>query len=236
MLDSRIGNLLIMNMNIIRATLIAMLLLFLPSSQTYAQVPGYAEILDPSGGEAIQGVYVIIGSASHPSFLAYQLSFTYSQNPSNAWFPLDERQEKPILESGLGLWDTTGISDGDYSLRLEVFLENETSIVAIVDGVRIRNQSTVETATPAPITAQITATERPPTRTPRPTPLAPVAVQGSLRVQRALIAGAIIGFMLFCSLGVYLFVRRRARQRWGMLQMRKIIRDQSRRRKSGDKP
>ena len=222
-------------MNNLKAGLIALLLLFTPSSQSFAQAPGYAEILDPSGGEAIQGVYVIRGSASHPSFLAYQLSFTYSENPSDTWFLLGERQDKPILESGLGLWDTTGISDGNYSLRLEVFLENETSIVAIVEGVRIRNHSTIEAATPGPISAQVTATTLPPTKTPRPTPLPLVTIGGASQIQRALIAGAIIGFLLFSSLGVYLFVRRRTRQRWGMLQMRQIIRDQSRTRKSRDK-
>lgn len=222
-------------MNTLKASLITLLLLLIPSFQSLAQAPGYAEILDPGGGEAIQGVYVIQGSASHPSFRAYQLSFAYSENPSGTWFLLGERQVKPILEGGLGLWDTTGISDGIYSLRLEVFLENETSIVAIVEGVRIRNHTAIEAATPAPIAAQVTATQLPPTKTPRPTPLPPLAQRGTSQIQRALIAGAIIGFIVFSSLGIYLFVRRRTRQRWGMLRMRQIIRDQSRPRKSGDK-
>ena len=222
-------------MNRAKVVLIAILLLFLPSSQSYAQAPGYAEIVEPDGGEAIQGVYTIMGSASHPSFLAYQLSFSFAPDTSNSWFLLGERQENPIVDSGLGLWDTTGISDGDYRLRLEVFLENETSIIAIVESVRIRNYSLIETNTPAPSTTQIAATALPPSKTPRPTPLPPVTPQGSSQVQRALVVGAIFGFVLFSSLGIYLFIRRRTRERWGMLKMRQILREQSRSRTSGDK-
>ena len=37
-------------------------------SQAAAQVPGYADIREPLGGEAIKGVITIEGSASHPSF------------------------------------------------------------------------------------------------------------------------------------------------------------------------
>jgi hypothetical protein len=194
----------------------------------YAQAPGYAEILEPRGGEAIQGVYTIMGSASHPAFIGYQLSFAYSDDPTQTWFLLGERQDTPVIEGGLGLWDTTGITDGDYRLRLEVYLENDNLIEVIVEGVRIRNQSLIETATPAPIAAQVTATDLPPTKTPRPTPLALTPVQGSIQIQRALVVGAIIGSLLLGGFGLYLFIRRSARQRWGMLQMRQILRDQVR--------
>lgn len=222
-------------MKILKATLFALLILYLPSSRSYAQAPGFAEILEPHGGEAIQSVYTIRGSASHPSFTAYQLSFAYAQDPTGTWFQLGERQENPIIDDGLALWDTSGLSDGEYRLRLEVFLENETSIVAIVEGVRIRNQSAIETPTPGLVTARVTATQIPPTKTPRPTPLPPAAFPGSSNTQRALIAGTMIGFLLLSSLGVYIFIRQRARQRWGMLQMRQILRTKTSKRKSRDK-
>jgi hypothetical protein len=233
MLDSQIG-LKLTNMNIFLGALIASLMLFLPGFQSNAQAPGFAEVLDPQGGEAIQGVYTIRGSASHPAFLAYQLSFAYAQDPTNTWFLLGEHQENQIVDHGLGLWDTTGISDGEYRLRLEVFLRNETSIVTIVEGVRIRNHTAIEAATPAPFTVQVMPTEPLPTKTPRPTPFPALASQGSSHVQQALLVGAVFGLLSICGLGIYLFIRRRTRQRWGMLRMRQILREQARTRKSGD--
>jgi hypothetical protein len=213
------------------ATTLGLIFLILPSISSYAQAPGYAEILEPRGGEAIFGVYTIKGSASHPSFKAYQLSFALAGDPTETWFLLGEPQNNSVIEDGIGLWDTTGITDGDYQLRLEVFLENDQSIVTIAEGIRIRNQSPIETVTAAPITELVTATQLPPTKTPRPTPLPPLPVGGSKLVRRAFTAGVIIGFILLSSLGAYLFIRRRARQRWGMLQMRQILRDQAREQK-----
>jgi hypothetical protein len=209
-------------------TAIGLLLWIFTYVPGHAQAPGYAEILAPHGGEAIQGVYTIKGSASHPAFIGYQLSFAYSEDPTGTWFLLGDRQDTPIIEGGLGLWDTTGITDGDYRLRLEVYLENDNLIVAIVEGVRIRNHSLIETETPAPIAAQVTATSIPPTKTPRPTPIPLTPVRGSTQIQRALIIGAIIGFIFLSGFGLYLFIRRSARQRWGMMQMRQILRDQAR--------
>jgi hypothetical protein len=216
------------------ASIIGLLLWILTHFPGYAQAPGYAEILEPQGGEAIQGVYTIKGSASHPAFVGYQLSFAYSDDPTETWFQLGERQNTPVIEGGLGLWDTTGITDGDYLIRLEVFLENDNLIVVIVEGVRIRNQSLIETATPVPIAAQVTATEIPPTKTPRPTPIPLTPVQGSSQIQRALVVGASLGFILISGFGLYLIIRRSARQRWGMMQMRQILRDQARKQNKRD--
>lgn len=210
-----------------RAILIVFILLILPMFSSFAQAPGYAEILEPGGGEAIYGVFTITGSASHPSFQAYQLSFALSEDPTETWFLLGEPQSNPVVEGGIGLWDTTGITDGDYRLRLEVFLDNDQSIVAVVEGVRVRNQSTIETATTAPIAAQITATPPPPTKTPRPTPLAPIPTEGSTLIRRAFFAGGILGILVLGGLGVYLFIRRRTQERWGMLQMRQFLRNQT---------
>lgn len=205
------------------------LFLVLPVSSARAQTPGYAEILEPHGGQAIQGVFTIRGSASHPSFLKYQLAFALVDDPTNTWFLLGEEQTNPVVDGGIGLWDTTGISDGNYRLRLEVFLDNDQSLVTTVEGVRIRNHSPIETPTSAPAAARVTATPVPPTRTPRPTPLPPLTNQGSEVILSAFTIGVILGLLILAILGVYLFMRRRAKQRWAMLQMRQLLRDQNRR-------
>lgn len=217
------------NMYKFRRILIGLLVLLIPTLASYAQAPGYAEIQEPQGGEAIYGLFTIKGSASHPSFVAYQLSFALTEDESETWFLLGEPQTNPVVEGGLGLWDTNGISDGDYRLRLEVFLENNQSIISIVEGVRIRNQRSIETATPAPIIAQVTATSSAPTKTPRPTPLPPLKNEGASLVQGAFITGVILGLVTLSSTGVYLFMRRRTRERLGILRMRQILRGQDRR-------
>jgi hypothetical protein len=214
-----------------RAVILVFILLIVPMFSSFAQAPGYAEILEPSGGEAIYGVFTIKGSASHPSFQAYQLSFALTNDSTETWFLLGEPQPNAVIEGGIGLWDTTGITDGDYRLRLEVLLENDQSIVTVVEGVRIRNQSPIETVTAAPIAAQMTFTPPPPTRTPRPTPLAPLSTDGSSLIRRAFLAGGILGLIALGSLGMYLFIRRRAQVRWGMLQMRQFLRNQTRNQK-----
>lgn len=211
--------------------LVILLLLLLPTLTGSAQAPGYAEILEPKGGEAIQGVYTVKGSASHPSFEAYQLSFAYADDPTETWFLLGDRQENQVVDAGLGLWDTTGITDGEYRLRLEVFLENNNVIVAIVEGVRVRNRIPVETSTLAPIEVQITSTNIPPTGTPRPTPFPKVVSNGASQIQQAFLIGVVLGLIFLIGLSLYLFIRRRARQRLGMLRMRQILRDRNRRRK-----
>jgi hypothetical protein len=195
-----------------------------------AQAPGYAEILSPRGGEAIRGVFTIEGTASHPAFASYQLSFAYALDDLQTWFLLGEPQSNPVDESGLGLWDTNGISDGEYNLRLEVFLTNGNSIVSIVEGIRVRNTTPIEPPTAAPqeiesLTSPATPTATP---TPRPTPLPPLNQDPTARVEVAFIAGVTVGAILLISLGIYLALRRNAQKRWSMLQMRQLHRDQER--------
>lgn len=214
---------------IIAFTLAIITLLQAPIIGAQAQTPGYAEIIEPHGGQAISGVFTIRGSASHPAFLHYQLSFALADDPTSTWFLLGEPQTNPIVDGGIGLWETTGIADGDYRLRLEVFLENEQSLVTIVEGIRIRNHSAVETSTSAPVAARVTATPDLPTRTPRPTPLPPLSRDASAQMTRAFTTGGILGLLLLSSISLYLFVRRRAKQRLGMLQMRRALRQQNRR-------
>jgi hypothetical protein len=210
--------------------ILGLIAVHLPLVRAIAQAPGYAEILSPKGGEAIQGVYTIKGTASHPAFASYQLSFSYALDELQTWFLLGEAQTNPVTESGLGLWDTTGISDGDYQLRLEVFLTNGSSIVSIVDGVRVRNTKPIEPATATPEQRLPVASPAPPTptKTPRPTPLPPHNQGSNTLVEQAFVGGVIGGIVLFAGLGMYLLLRRSAKNRWAMLQMRQLHRDQER--------
>jgi hypothetical protein len=107
--------------------------------------PG-AEILSPAGGQALQGVVAIFGTAGGAGFRSAEVSFAFQDDPTATWFLL--RQLPGPLEGALAEWDTSTISDGVYALRLQVFLEDGQVQEAIVSGLRVRNYSPVETSTP----------------------------------------------------------------------------------------
>ena len=80
--------------------ILGLIVMHLPLVGVAAQAPGYAEIVSPAGGEAIQGVYTIEGTAAHPAFASYQLSFAYAMDELQTWFLLGEAQTNPVTESG----------------------------------------------------------------------------------------------------------------------------------------
>lgn len=145
-----------------------MLLLFaspglrLPAQQNLAGVA----IRAPTGGQALQGSVTITGSAAAEGFQSAELSFAYANDPTHTWFLIAEIKE-PLLDSTLAQWDTTTLSDGDYTLRLVVTLIDGRQVTALAEGLRVRNYSPIETDTPTPL---------PPTLTPIPSStLAPTA-------------------------------------------------------------
>lgn len=196
------------------------LLLLLRLSTQETQLP---VIHSPQAGQALQGVVPIIGTTSVARFQSAELSFTYLNNPTDTWFILAEI-DAPIENEILVQWDTTTISDGDYSLRLVVRLEDGNELTTEVTGIRVRNYTAIETETPTPTvptpTAALSETVAPtktptitptPSRTPVPatrTPPTPNPAQltnESLLVSIALGAG--VSFALLFLLGLYQGIR-----------------------------
>ncbi len=200
-------------------------------SQAAAQAPGYANIREPLGGEAIAGVVTIEGSASHPSFVSYDLSFSYLDNPTGTWFKIGDAVHTPVSDGRLGLWDTTGITDGFYTLRLRVHLSNNIVLESFVEGLRIRNSTAIETATPQPDKVTATPSISLPTRTPRPTPLPFPGGSSPSTVLSTFTGGIIAGVVVLLSIGIYLFIRRRSQERWAVLRMRQMLRNANRKKR-----
>ena len=187
-----------------------------------AQAPGYADITNPAAGEAIFGLVTIEGSADHPSFVSYELSFAYQPNPEDTWFPIMQSIQTPVSEGRLGLWDTTGITDGTYQLRLRVWLKNGNALQAFVQDLRVRNTVPTETPTAIKQVALPSPSPIPLTQTPRPTPIPPSFSDGRAHVKRIFFIGAILGGVSLLLLGGYLLVRRSMSLRWAKLRMRQI--------------
>ena len=85
------------------------------------QRPPRIEVSSPSAGEALQGVVQILGSTDMPDFLSSEVSFGYATDPTSTWF-LIEQSSVPVEEGEIASWDTSTITDGEYRLRLQVFL------------------------------------------------------------------------------------------------------------------
>lgn len=199
--------------------IIGLIFLLLPPP-VFAQEGDQAAISNPIEGQFVQGVITINGSVTALGFASYELSFAYEDDPTQTWFEL-ESSTLPVFDGELGTWDTTTLTDGDYTLRLRIFLLDGTIQDTIVSGLRVRNYTPIPTSTPtatatpvvqfAAPTAQLiapapaTATSSLPTPTllpPNPVSLANNSISGALG------QGAALTLLLFVIFGLLLRLRR----------------------------
>ena len=193
-----------------------------PHAAEARQAPGYSEITSPAPGSAVQGIVTIRGSANHPSFVAFDLAFSYADDPTQTWFLLGPTVESPVQDDALGLWDTSRVSPGSYILRLRVFLSTGAVLESQVRGLTI-GLPTKALAPGAP-----TSTPVPVTPTPTLPPAALAVPQGPSRagdpVPSALAIGAAMAAAGLVLLGVYMALQRALSVWLGGLRMRRVLR------------
>lgn len=213
------------------AVLAALTALTPPTVRALAQAPGYAEITSPSGGQALQGLIAIDGSADHPSFLRYDLAFAYDPNPTDTWFPIGEAVSTRAQQATLGLWDTSQLAAGLYQVRLRVFLDNGAVLEDLAAGLRVGLPAATALSSGAPAAA---------TASPAPLPTVTLAVPPPLPrrtgdpVLLALGIGGVMAAALLVILAVYLPLRRGLSLWAGNLRMRRVLRQDLRRRRPPD--
>jgi hypothetical protein len=171
----------------------------------------------PAPGDSLEGLVEISGLITLPGFNLWQLSFAYADNPTDTWFLLASGGSEP-LSGPLHYWDTTALTDGDYSLRLRVFFADAYRDV-LVTPVQIRNYSQdtptpsptaaetdlpASSATPTPPTATSTAT-RTPRLTPTPLPTNPVILENE-EIYAALLQGTGYTGVAFLLFGILLYI------------------------------
>ncbi|GAB4551398.1 MAG: hypothetical protein OHK0023_18280 [Anaerolineae bacterium] len=140
----------------------ALILLLLWPSKALAQGE-LAIITSPQAGASLVGVVTVQGSAFSPNFVRYRLEYAFiAPNVELQWLPIVEIAQE-VTNNTLALWDTSSISDGEYQLRLRVFLRDGSTLQTVVQNLRVVNRS----ATPLP-TPLSPATEQPPTAFPTP--------------------------------------------------------------------
>lgn len=188
--------------------------MYLSLAPLQQQQENSARILTPVPGEVLQGLIAVEGDAHGPEFAAYELAFSAQGDATDTWFVL-ARSNTPATAALLAEWDTTALTDGEYTLRLVMQLTNGETSTHFVENLRVRNYSPVETNTPGP-TATLepgqmptaTTTSLPPTVTPLPPnpALIPPA-----RYQAAVTLGALSAPGLLAALAIYSYRRRRNR-------------------------
>ncbi|MEO1667353.1 MAG: PKD domain-containing protein, partial [Chloroflexota bacterium] len=128
-----------------------------PPAQASTPVPISIVILSPVPGSVISGNTQVLGAASHPQFLQYQVEYGPQPNSGNLWFPITGTVQRPVNNGLLGIWNTTSVEDGLYNIRLRVTLRDGTSLSTVVGNIRVQNRqpTPIPTATtiPRPIAA-----------------------------------------------------------------------------------
>jgi hypothetical protein len=206
-----------------------LLLVFVLTQQT-ASV-----ITTPVTGQTVSGQVSISGTADAPNFASAELAFAYASDATGTWFTL-QTFAQPVQNSTLATWDTSLLTDGDYTLRLRVILQDGTSQDVTVTDLHVRNAvvpptaavtptqlpTATATASPLPInetfaTPSILSTPLPTetpiavsTSAPQPTPLpANPAALTTDSIYFYLIRGALLALILFIVLGIFLRFRSR---------------------------
>ena len=176
-------------------------------------------ISSPKPGEVLRGQVNITGTTNDPNFLSAQLDFSYAATPVETWFPI-QTLSQPVFDSPLYTWDTTVITDGDYILRLRVFL-GDGSVQEVTVPITLQNDiqptpTHAPTSTPEELTILVPtpfllAASPTPTDLPRPTPTPLPANPVSLdqnTVFSSFGRGALVILGMFAIAGLILRIRR----------------------------
>ena len=170
-------------------------------------------ISSPQAGQILRGQVEITGNLDVPNFSSAELAFGYSaSDPADRsdWFII-QTFPQPVKGSAIAVWDTSALTDGDYTLRSQDIL---------ISGLKVRNDvplptntpTATQTATPLITTPLPTSTRLPDATTltfPSPVPLP--ANLASLTVPSLYSTfgrGALIVFVLFVIFSLLLRLRR----------------------------
>jgi hypothetical protein len=176
------------------------------------QVTEHPQVSSPKPGDVLIGKVNITGSTDVLDFQSAEVSFRYEGDSGDTWY-LIQQSSDAVKDGTLAVWDTSTIADGIYRLRVSVILADNRTAEVVIPDLRVRNYSTVETATPGPsANLAVQPTEIKPTSTvaayatPTSLPDNPAQVT-SLRLAFSLVQGAAFAAVCFVLLGVYLGLR-----------------------------
>lgn len=104
----------------------------------------------------VRSLYTIYGSANLPNMTGWFLE-QRADDPTipadQGWIPVTLPTRTPSRDNILGIWDTTAVEDGIYSLRLNITLSNGTRVYAVVSPLRVQNEPSPFNEVDEPISA-----------------------------------------------------------------------------------
>jgi hypothetical protein len=198
--------------------------LFFPSIRLVAQElnPRIVEITSHVSGDVIQGVVSIAGNSDVEGFISWELTYSYAEDSTGTWFLIYE-SDIPVQDNTLAEMDTTRITDGNYNIRLTVYLKESRRAHFTIRDIRVRNYSPIETNTPAPPftstpstvtpllnqtdTGESQPSETPPPKTPTPLPTNPIRISPS-DISNTLIRGIVGAVAAFLLIGLYITIQK----------------------------
>jgi len=125
------------------------------------------QITSPEVNTEVRGIVPIVGSALVPGFSYYKVEFGNGHDPSQ-WALVGSMHETTVVNGQLELWDTTGLPDGVYTLRLRAVKQDGNYGEFLVRQVLIANARPTQTSTPTPTATRDVVTPTLPT-TPKAT-------------------------------------------------------------------
>jgi membrane peptidoglycan carboxypeptidase len=138
-------------------------------------------ISSPPEGGIVNGIVPIIGTAQLADFESYDMQFGVSWSPE-AWGWISGPHLSPVGDGLLTTWDTNGLEEGEYTLRLVVRARSggttEARLRVIVNRGAVPTPTDTpgptSTPTPAPTDTPLVVPTLPPsTETPTPEPTLP---------------------------------------------------------------
>jgi hypothetical protein len=179
-----------------------------------------AYLLFPQANDALQGKITITGHTAVDGLQAWLIEFAYTVDTTGTWFLIAEG-DAAVTDAALADWDTTTITDGNYTLRLTVRRAGADPLEYLTP-VRVRNYTSIETATPLPPTATSSgaapvASVEPQTFSPAETNIpTPLPTNPAELTPQDVVAGVKVGGMLvfvaFALIAAYIYLRRLSRR------------------------
>ena len=148
-------------------------------------------ITAPASGDAVSGDVVITGTAVIEPFLRYELYFKQEPSGDDAYIYFDGGTNQ-VVNGQLGIWRTTNLSAGTYSIRLRVVKTdgNYGEFVASNLTLNLNVEPTVTPTSGEPTETPIpTATFTP---APQPTPIVGQITQPELPGQQPTATSALV--------------------------------------------
>ena len=117
-------------------------------------------ITSPAAGASVSGVVTVTGRAASSAFDSFRLEYGAGSSPSD-WIVISD-STTPVTDGALGMWDTSAVAPGQYTLRLVMKDHARGDLVSLVT-VTVKAKGT---AAPTPTPKKQTPPAATPTKKP----------------------------------------------------------------------